>query len=131
MTTKDLAVQDKKELTETKEATRPIKVFSPNVDIYEDKESLHLIADIPGVKPENVDINLENRVLTIDARIDIDEYKGLRPLYGEYNIGNFSRQFTLGEEIDENGIEAKVEDGCLLLYLPKSQAAQAKKIEIK
>ena len=131
MTTKDLAVQDKKELVENKEATRPIKVFSPNVDIYEDKESLHLIAEIPGVKSEKVDINLENRVLTIDARIDIDEYKGLRPLYGEYNIGNFSRQFTLGEDIDEERIEAKVEDGLLFLHLPKMKEAVARKIQIK
>ncbi len=131
MTKHELAVQEKKELAERKETTHPIKIFSPKVDIYEDKKGLTLKADIPGIKSENVDINLENRVLTIDAKIDIDEYKGLRPLYSEYNVGHYSRQFTLGEEIDENGIEAKVEDGCLLLYLPKSQAAQAKKIEIK
>jgi HSP20 family protein len=128
--TTELTVQDKKELTDVEKATRPLKVYSPDVDIYEDKECLYLVADIPGVKSEDVDIQLEKRVLTISAQVNVDEYEGMKALYGEYKVGDYYRQFTLGDDIDQDKIEAKVTDGVLSLLLPKMESAVARKIKI-
>jgi HSP20 family molecular chaperone IbpA len=90
-----------------------------------------VLADMPGVSPEGVDISLERRVLTIRGRSAANEHGGYRRVYNEYADGDYERVFTLSENIDRDRIEATLKDGVLRLVLPKAEAAKARKIELK
>jgi HSP20 family protein len=85
---------------------------------------------LPGVDKKDLSVDLENDVLKIDARIDFSKYEGLDPLYTEYNVGHFSRAFTLSSKIDQQQIRAQLEDGVLTLTLKKSREAMPRKIAI-
>lgn len=113
------------------EAMRPAVVYRPNTDIYETEEHVVVVADMPGVAPENVDITLERRVLTIHGRMPSVQHEGYRRVYAEYGEGDFERVFTVSEEIDRDRIQASHKDGVLTVYLPKAAAAKTKKIEVK
>ena len=86
--------------------------------------------ELPGVDKKDLSVDLENDVLKIDARIDFSKYEGLDPLYTEYNVGHFSRAFTLSSKIDQQQISAQLEDGVLTLTLKKSREAMPRKIAI-
>jgi HSP20 family protein len=109
--------------------TRP--VFMPPADIYETKDSIVVLAEMPGVSPDGVDISLERRVLTIRGRSAANEHAGYQRVYSEYADGDYERVFTLSENIDRDRIAATLKDGILQLVLPKAEAAKARKIELK
>lgn len=113
------------------EATRASLVFRPNADIYETEDRVVVVADMPGVAPENVDITLERRVLTIRGRIQAEGHSGYRRIYAEYGEGDFERVFTVSEDIAQDQIRASHRDGVLTLELPKADTAKTKKIEVK
>ena len=98
---KDIENTDKKALEKTEETTWAGETYQPSVDIWESETALVLQADMPGVRKDDVEINLDTDVLTINGRVVLDEYDGLRPLYSEFNVGNFFRRFSLGETIDQ------------------------------
>lgn len=131
MTPQDLQVQEKKELEEKGEKTEVGRYYIPHTDIHESSDALFVTMDMPGVSKDNVDIHLEKNVLTITGTIDFSNYEELKPIYTEYNIGNYTRSFNLSSEIDKGGISAKIVDGVLALHLPKVKEATAKKIEVK
>ena len=116
---------------EAGQRTPPRPVFLPPADIYETKDSIVVLAEMPGVSPEGVDISLERRVLTIRGRSVANEHGGYRRVYNEYTDGDYERVFTLSENIDRDRIEATLKDGILQLVLPKAEAAKARKIELK
>ena len=126
-----LQVQEKKELAAKGEKTVPARYYVPATDIYETEEALTVVMEVPGVEREAIDVNIENDVLKVEARIDFAKYEGLEPLYTEYNVGHFSRAFALSNKIDQQRIGANVEDGVLTLTLPKAKEAQPRRIEIK
>jgi HSP20 family protein len=113
------------------ERTRPRRVYAPRTDIYETDQGLVVLADMPGVSPNGVDVTLEREVLTIRGRVEDETLKGFTPLYQEYETGNYERVFTLSEEIDRERIEASVKDGVLRLVLPKAPASQARRIRVR
>lgn len=127
---KDLVVQEKKELESTKEHTTPLKRFIPATDIVENESELLVYMDMPGVEKSNISVKLEKNVLVIEGMIDMKGYSDLKPLYTEYNIGNYIRQFELSNSIDQSRIEARMEDGVLSLLLPKVPEAQPRTIQI-
>jgi HSP20 family protein len=100
----------------------------PPVDIFEDKDGYKLIADMPGVSKENLDISIDNRELTISGSTS-DEQKEAE--YSEFILGNYKRKFVLNEEIDSTGINASMDNGVLTLILPKRESVKPRKIEIK
>jgi HSP20 family protein len=130
MTAQELAAHEKQQV-QGQEKTRAGRYFLPDVDIYESGDALHLRADMPGVKDQDVEVTLENGVLTIEGKVVLDMYQGLSPLYTEYNVGNYFRQFELNEMLDESKISAKMKDGVLELELPKAEAAKPRRIEVK
>jgi len=128
MSEKDL---QKTENTMATERIRNVKTFVPRVDIYETKDSLFLIADMPGVDEKSVDVELEKNILTITGRVQADETKDKSIVYSEYEIGDYERTFTLSDEIDREKIYATVKNGVLRLELPKEEKIKPKKIAIK
>ncbi|MBW2702526.1 MAG: Hsp20/alpha crystallin family protein [Deltaproteobacteria bacterium] len=127
---KDLEVSKKQEIEKASgEPTREGVVFVPEVDISESEEGLVLYADMPGVTKENLDIDIREGVLTVTGTVE-PERDNLRLVHGEYEIGGFQRRFTMGEKIDQEKIEAKLENGVLQLTLPKAEAHKPRKITI-
>lgn len=101
----------------------------PPVDIYETKQGLVVVADLPGVEKSDLDINVEEGILTIQARTKADERPN--PVYREFRLLNFYRQFQLGEMVDQDKISAELKHGVLKLTLPKVEKAKPKKIEVQ
>src|ERR1700746_1694425 len=127
----ELQVQQKRELEKKEETTVPARIFLPTADIYETKDALCVILEMPGVAKENVDIRVEEGVLKVDGRLDFSKYQGLQPLYTEYNVGNYSRSFRLSSKIDPNKIAAELKDGVLSLVLPKVEEAKPRTIQVQ
>ena len=109
----------------------PRPVFLPPADIYETRDNIVVLAEMPGVAPDGVDITLERRVLTIRGRSATRDHAGYQRVYNEYADGDYERVFTLSENIDRDRIEATLKDGVLNLVLPKAESARARKIELK
>ncbi|MFL7813870.1 MAG: Hsp20/alpha crystallin family protein [Anaerolineales bacterium] len=116
---------------EDSERTRDRQCFVPKTDIYETEDTIILLADLPGVSQDSVDIVLDKNVLTIDAYNSSSENKDYSVTYSEYVPGDYHRRFRLTREIDRDKIEAVVSDGVLELRLPKAEEAKVKKIPIK
>ena len=129
MTDQEIFAKEKQPV-EGQEKTRAGRFFLPAVDISEFEDSLKLWADVPGVKERDVEITLNGGVLTITATVSTESYEKLSPLYTEYNVGNYFRQFELNEDIDDKLIKATISNGVLELTLPKSERAQPRKIEV-
>jgi HSP20 family protein len=117
--------------TENGQRTGPRPVFVPPADIYETGDNIVVLAEMPGVAPDGVDITLERRVLTIRGRSAANDPAGYQRVYNEYADGDYERVFTLSENIDRDRIEATLKDGVLNLVLPKAETAKARKIELK
>lgn len=130
MADKDLQVQEKQELQSKSESTRNVPIFVPAVDIYESENELTLLADMPGVPIDNVDIDLNDDQLTIKGTA-AEEDQGGTALLKEYSVGDYYRQFTVSSAIDREKIKASMKDGVLKLVLPKAEAAKPRKIEVK
>jgi len=130
MSEKDLQVQAKQELQTKSESTRNVPIFVPAVDIFESANELTLLADMPGVPIENVDIDLDNDQLTIKGTAAAVQEEGTI-LLREYSVGDYYRQFTLSNVIDRERIQASMKDGVLKVVLPKAEAAKPRKIEVK
>jgi HSP20 family molecular chaperone IbpA len=106
-------------------------VLLPPADIYETNDAIVVIAEMPGVGTDGVNITLERRILTIRGRSSVNEHTGCQRVYNEYADGYYERVFTLSETIDRDKIEATLRDGVLHLVLPKAEPARARKIELK
>jgi HSP20 family protein len=106
-------------------------VFRPRVDIYETENGLALAVDLPGVAPDGLEVTLENRVLSIYGRVDSDALEGFSPIYREYEVGDYERQFTLSGDFDVEGIKAELRDGVLNLAIPRAPKPEAKRIQLR
>ncbi len=111
---------EKQEVVESGvERTRAQRAFVPRVDIYETEDAIAVMADMPGVDAESLDISLEQNVLTINGLVDPTPPEGYALAYAEYRTGDYVRSFTLSNQIDQSAIEASIKDGVLRLHLPK------------
>lgn len=131
--TSAIAERNKQELTteQSGEHTRSKRVFAPPADIFETQDSIVVLADMPGVHENSIDVTLEKNVLTIQGFTAPRTEDGLRLVYCECPEGNYRRVFVLSEEVDRDGIQASVKNGVLKLLLPKSQKTRARKIAVK
>ena len=117
--------------TEAGQRSAPRPMFLPPADIYETRNSIVVLAEMPGVALDGVDITLERQVLTIRGRSAANDHAGYQRVYNEYANGDNERAFTLSENIDRDRIEATLKDGVLHLVLPKAETAKTRKIELK
>ena len=129
-TQRELQVQQKREIEKKQEGTIPARQFLPVTDIFETDQALTLIVEMPGVNKDNVDVRVENDVLTIEGRVNFANYEGLQPLYTEYNVGNYARGFQLSSKIEQGNINARLKDGVMTLVLPKAEKAKPRKIAV-
>ncbi len=106
-------------------------VFRPSVDIVDAKDSILLVADMPGVDEENVDVSLEKNVLTIRGNVTPPQFEGYTNSYSEYRVGDFERVFTISSEIDRDGIEATLKNGVLRVTLPKAPQETTHKVVVQ
>jgi HSP20 family protein len=127
--TREIETREKQEVA--REQTRPGLVFRPDVDIVERADEFLVTADLPGVDEQQVDIRLENGVLSIRAGLAVEPEPEWRPLYDEYRVGSYYREFALSDRIDVNGIQASMKDGVLDLHLPKAERHRPRSIEVR
>jgi HSP20 family protein len=130
MSSQSLEVQQKKELVAKGEKTVPARYYVPSTDIFETDDALIVVMEMPGVDRKNIDVRLENDELRVEARIDFSNYDRMEPLYTEYNVGHYSRSFSLSQIIDQQQIGAEYDDGVLTLKLSKVKQAQPRRIAI-
>ena len=127
----ELQVQQKREVEKKEETTISARVFAPTADIYETQDTLKVILEMPGVEKNDVDIRVEDDVLSVEGRLDLIKYQGLQPLYTEYNIGHYARSFRLSNKIDQSNIGAELKDGVLSVTLAKVEEAKPRTIKVK
>ena len=116
--------QGKQEVTRQQE-----QWMAPPVDIYETADGLMVVADLPGVAKENLNIEVKNDLLTIQAKPNVSNSGS--PVYQEFQLGNLYRQFRLTDAVNTARIEAELKYGVLMLRLPKAEEAKPRKIEVQ
>ena len=130
MAEKTVVTRSQQRTPASREETRSQEQYvAPPVDIYETAEGLVVKADLPGVGKENLDVRVENNLLTIrgkSAHVAPGE-----PIYREYELVNFFRQFELNERVDQAKISADLKHGVLTLQLPKAEEAKPRRIDVK
>jgi len=103
----------------------------PSVDVFEDKESLKIVAELPGLKPEDVKITLENSTLTLRGeKKQVAEEKTERVHRYERSYGSFERSFSLPNSVDADKVAASFESGVLTITLPKAEKAKPREIAV-
>ena len=128
---KALQVKEKQEVTTPAEQTRPGLVFTPDVDIFETESEITLLADLPGVASDDVTIDLRDGVLSLSGDVKPWEGSDESDVLVEFEIGQYYRQFTLSEAIDQDKIDARLEDGVLHLTLPKAEKVLPRRVAVK
>ena len=129
--TKELQAKEKMEAAAPAEPTMPGRVFTPAVDIFETDKEITLLADMPGVKVADLNIDLRDDTLTLTGAVTPFEGPQEEDILIEYDIGTYSRQFSLSEVIDQGKIDAQLTDGVLRLNLPKVEKATPRQITVK
>ena len=130
MTDQELKLQERQAARTSGETTKNEAYFAPHVDIFESDQDVTVIADMPGVTPEGVELSLEDNILTLQGHRSPQQQPG-RPILEEYEVGHYLRRFTVAETIDQERIEASLANGVLRVRLPKAIPAQPRKIQVK
>jgi HSP20 family molecular chaperone IbpA len=113
------------------ERTKSRKVFLPRVDIYETSNAITIIADMPGVDENSVEVTVEKNVLKLTGNVEQTRYEGHGIAYAEYDIGDYERVFAISNDIDRDKIDAVLKNGVLRLTLHKTDYLKTKKVEIR
>jgi HSP20 family protein len=129
--TKELQKTEPANVSSAPEQTRTGPVHAPAVDIFENETSITLLADMPGVKTSDLEIDLRENMLTLTGRVGAAGNEKEANVLREYQPGTFFRQFNLSEEIDQPKIDAQLADGVLRLELPKVEKARPRQITVR
>ncbi len=105
--------------------------YQPDIDLYETPDEWTLVADMPGVKAGDVNVDLDNGTLTLRGEVTPRQAAGMRYIFREYGVGDYHAAISLGDTVDPEQISADVTDGVLTLHLPKSGAAKSRTIEVR
>lgn len=103
----------------------------PAVDVYEDDAGITLLADMPGVPRDQLELKVEGDALSIEGGVRALAPEGLEPVYAEVRVPRYRRTFTLSRELDSARIDASLKDGVLTLRIPKQAHAQPRRIEVQ
>lgn len=108
-----------------------VESLVPAVDIFEQGNALHVIADMPGVTRESLSIEVDNNILTLEGEVQLNMPEGMSAIYAEVRAQRFMRRFTLSHEIEADAIEARIENGVVHLVLPKKEIHRRRRIDVK
>jgi HSP20 family protein len=123
-------MSDKQSQVATQEQAAQRAVL-PAVDVYEDDSGITLLADMPGVPREQLELKVEGDALSIEGGVRPLTPEGLEPVYAEVRVPRYRRTFTLSRELDSARIDASLKDGVLTLRIPKQAYAQPRRIEVQ
>src|SRR5262249_33047031 len=104
--------------------------YTPRVDVYEDANELVFACDMPGVRPEVLDVRYENGELTLHGRVG-PRQESVNLVLWEYGVGDFYRTFTVNTDVDPNRIAAEYKLGVVTIHLPKKEEVKPRRIQIK
>ena len=107
------------------------RAVMPRVDVYEDESGITLLADLPGVPRENLELKVEGDTLLVEGTVQPLMPEGLEAVYAEVRVPRFRRSFTLSRELDTQRIDANLKDGVLTLRIPKAEHAQPRRISVQ
>ena len=105
-------------------------VFTPLIDIFENESGLVLLADLPGVSSETLELQVQDNKLTLFGRVGTPAPEGATLVHQEYQVGHFLRSFILSDEVDHDRISAKLNHGVLEVILPRVQRAEPRRIQV-
>lgn len=108
----------------------PNVVFTPPIDIFETDAGLVLLADLPGVTSETLELQVQDNRLTLFGRVKSPAPAGARMIHQEYGVGHFLRSFILSDEVDHERIAAKLTNGVLEVFLPRAPKSQPRRIQV-
>lgn len=123
------ATTDANAVKTQEEIRAPERHLTPPVDIYETSDGLVVVADLPGVPRDGLDVRVEDDILTIQGRPTV-QAQG-EEVYREYALKDFFRQFELTDAVDQEGISANLQHGVLTLTLPKAEKAKPRRIPVQ
>lgn len=103
----------------------------PRVDVLEDAGGITLLADMPGVPREQLELKVEGDTLLIEGAVSQPTPEGLQPAYAEVRVPHYRRSYTLSRDLDASRIEANLKDGVLNLRIPKQAHAQPRRIDVR
>jgi HSP20 family protein len=129
--TKEMKVIEKQAVALPAEQTKPGPVFTPSVDIFETEKAITLLVDMPGVKANELNVDLRDDTLTLTGDVLPNVEAPGEKIYAEYETGRFYRQFSLSELIVQEKIDAKLSDGVLRLTLPKVEKVTPRRIPVQ
>jgi len=119
------------ETPEGVEDTRTGRTYVPRIDIVELNDGIRLLADLPGVDENSLDIMLENDQLTLQGFVEYERPSGYDLAHVEYGIGNFRRVFKLSDQVDQDKITATIKHGVLQLDMPFATGPRTRKISVQ
>lgn len=106
------------------------RAVTPAVDVFEDETGITLLADMPGVPRDQLELHVEGDTLLIEGRVQPQTPNGLEAIYAELRVPRWRRSFTLSRELDTSKIDANLKDGVLTLRIPKQSHAQPRRIAV-
>lgn len=113
------------------ESAEELQTLLPRVDVFENKDGILLVADMPGVPKDKLELRVENDTLLIEGEIAPDTPENMEAVYAEVRLSRYRRAFSLSSELDTSRIDAQLRDGVLNLRIPRHAHAQPRKIEVK
>lgn len=119
-----------KQVVRRGESAEELQTLLPRVDVFENKDGILLVADMPGVPKDKLELRVENDTLLIEGEIAPDTPENMEPVYAEVRLSRYRRAFSLSSELDTSRIDAQLRDGVLNLRIPKQAHAQPRKIEV-
>ena len=124
-------MSDSKQVTSQSSSSREQqRAGLPPVDVYEDESGITLMADMPGVRKDGLEIRVEGDTLLIEGAVQPATPENLEAIYAELRTAYFKRTFTLSRELDTAKIDAGLKDGVLTLRIPKQAHAQPRRISV-
>jgi HSP20 family molecular chaperone IbpA len=130
MKSKSLTKTEDTNVTEVERASR-VHTFTPDIDVYETEEGFCILAEMPGIVEDSLDVMFERGELVISGKRQQNSHTGRRYLLREYEAGDYHRVLRVGEAVNHEKIQAEYEAGLLKVHLPKTEAARPRRIKIK
>ncbi len=124
-------MSDNKQLQTAVGREADTRAVLPRVDVYEDASGITLLADLPGVPRDKLELKVEGDTLHVEGTVQPQTPEGLEPLYAEVRVPRYRRSFTLSRELDTERIDANLKDGVLTLRIHKQEHAQPKRINVQ